>query len=215
MAAGHGRKKRKAAEVHSSTRQNDGDGDEDEVEQPPAAKTAKKQAAASDVASAWKGFCSAFASIMARAIEKSDAPVLAETEIEQKLQQRKAEFKERRLSALENKAEKDKGHVLPDITQKNFEMHLRKMATQGVVRLFNAVRDYQAHSADDAAEKFELQKLPLNKRGKVIAESKKAKFEQSLNKAKQGRERKAKRQGKSAAGSAGAADGHDALDEFA
>ena len=132
----------------------------------------------------WKGFCTAFASILSRELENSQTPVLAETQVEEKIKQSRAEFKEKRLQAMENKIQKDKGHAAVDILEKNFEMQLRKYATQGVVRLFNAVKDYQAHAGDDKAEKYTLNKMPLRQRAKLMAESKKEKFEKSLKKAK-------------------------------
>eukprot|EP00435_Cladocopium_sp_Y103_P063293 s524_g24.t2 len=159
----------------------------------------------------WKGFCTAFANILSRELQNSQAPVLAETQVEEKIRQSKAEFKEKRLQAMENKVQKDKGHAAVDILEKNFEMQLRKYATQGVVRLFNAVKDYQAH-ADDKAEKYELNKMPLRQRAKLMAESKKEKFEKSLKKAKAKKDPKSKvrRKEKSAAP---AAPQHNMLDE--
>ncbi|CAE7661804.1 EMB2654 [Symbiodinium sp. CCMP2592] len=134
----------------------------------------------------WKGFCTAFANILGRELESS-SPVLAETEIEKKLKASKEESKAKRLQSAENRTEKDRGHSLPDITQKNFEAQLRKFATQGVVRLFNAVRDYQAHATDDKAEKYEVNKVPLHQRAKMIVERKKETFAKSLNKVKKPR----------------------------
>ena len=46
-------------------------------------------------------------------------------------------------------------------------------------RLFNAVKDYQAHAGDDTIEKYELNKMPLRQRAKLMAESKKEKFQKS------------------------------------
>ena len=134
----------------------------------------------------WKGFCTAFANILGRELESS-SPVLAETEIEKKLKASKDESKAKRLQSAENRTEKDKGHSLPDITQKNFEAQLRKFATQGVVRLFNAVRDYQAHATDDKAEKYEVNRVPLHQRAKMIVERKKETFAKSLSKVKKPR----------------------------
>eukprot|EP00440_Ansanella_granifera_P020345 gb/GFBE01022100.1/.p1 GENE.gb/GFBE01022100.1/~~gb/GFBE01022100.1/.p1 ORF type:complete len:211 (+),score=81.64 gb/GFBE01022100.1/:1-633(+) len=203
-------KKRKAASEASATKAEDGGSSGTR----PAEQIAKVTGAAG-----WKGFCTAFASIMARSLTLPDAPVLAETEIEQKLRERKAEFKEKKLQSLENKAVKDQGHALPDITQKNFELQLRKAATQGVVRLFNAVRDFQAHAGENEEEKLELNKVPLKKRAKVIAASKEGKFKDVLKKAKQPKQPKAKRSSKTGAASqsanaASGADGHNQLDEF-
>ena len=137
----------------------------------------------------WKGFCTAFANILSRELKQSQSPILAETEVEDKIKRSKAEFKEKKLQAMENKVEKDKGHTGVNILEKNFEMQLRKYATQGVVRLFNAVKDYQAHAGDDKAEKYQLNKMPLRQRAKLMAESKKEKFEKSLKKAKTKKEK--------------------------
>ena len=52
---------------------------------------------------------------------------------------------------LERKAEKEKQLVVPDHTSADFERQLRKLATRGVVALFNAV----AKSKKEAAEKEE------------------------------------------------------------
>lgn len=142
----------------------------------------------------WKGFCTAFASILSREM-KTSQPILAETEVETKIQQRKVEFKEKRLQAMQNRVPKDKGHAAVDILEKNFEMQLRKYATQGVVRLFNAVKDYQAHAGDDTIEKYELNKMPLRQRAKLMAESKKEKFQKSLKKAKTKKDPKMKAMG--------------------
>ena len=161
----------------------DDDGGEEET---PASGVGKVEEAG------WKGFCTAFASILSRELQNSQAPVLAETQVEEKIRQSKAEFKEKRLQAMENKVQKDKGHAAVDILEKNFEMQLRKYATQGVVRLFNAVKDYQAHAGDDKAEKYELNKMPLRQRAKLMAESKKEKFEKSLKKAKVKKDPKSK-----------------------
>mmetsp|Transcript_25532 Transcript_25532/g.59883 ORF Transcript_25532/g.59883 Transcript_25532/m.59883 type:complete len:210 (+) Transcript_25532:44-673(+) len=164
----------------------------------------------------WKGFCTAFANILGRELESS-SPVLAETEIEKKLKASKEESKAKRLQSAENRTEKDRGHSLPDITQKNFEAQLRKFATQGVVRLFNAVRDYQAHATDDKAEKYEVNKVPLHQRAKMIVERKKETFAKSLNKVKKPRasdvkaKRKERREASSKAMSLAA---DNMLDEF-
>jgi len=163
----------------------------------------------------WKGFCTAFANILNRELPRG-SPVLAQTEIEQKLKASKEESKAKRLHAAENRGEKDKGHSLPDIMQKNFEAQLRKYATQGVVRLFNAVRDYQAHAGDDAAQQYEVKKLPLHKRAKMIVESKKESFTKAFSKVKKARASDIKAQRKEKETSSKAMDkaADSMLDEF-
>eukprot|EP00438_Fugacium_kawagutii_P029010 Skav204724 [mRNA] locus=scaffold1549:180140:180904:+ [translate_table: standard] len=162
----------------------------------------------------WKGFCTAFASILSRELKNPQGPVLAETQVEEKIRQSKAEFKEKRLQAMENKVQKDKGHAEVNILEKNFEMQLRKYATQGVVRLFNAVKDYQAHAGDDKAEKYELNKLPLRQRAKLMAENKRERFEKSLKKAKTKKDPKSKVRRRESKSMAPSAPEQNMLDEF-
>merc|ERR1711964_913404 len=90
-------------------------------------------------------------------------PVLVETEVEKKLLEQKAEFKEKKMLSLQRKELKDQGHAKPDVTKHGFEMELRKIATQGVVRLFNTVQEFQSKH-DDEAQRKETSKLPLKKR---------------------------------------------------
>eukprot|EP00442_Polarella_glacialis_P037839 CAMPEP_0115121024 /NCGR_PEP_ID=MMETSP0227-20121206/46021_1 /TAXON_ID=89957 /ORGANISM="Polarella glacialis, Strain CCMP 1383" /LENGTH=188 /DNA_ID=CAMNT_0002522767 /DNA_START=80 /DNA_END=644 /DNA_ORIENTATION=+ len=163
----------------------------------------------------------AFASILGRELETTaatEAPVLVETKIAQNLKDKKSEYKEKKILAAAAKAAKDAGHEKPDIMQKNFEMQFRKHATEGVVRLFNAVRDYQAHSQDDV-QKMELKKLHISKRAKVITESSKEKFEQIWKKEKDAKTKKtsqSKVKPKTEQSADGdGAEGHDQLDEFA
>ena len=170
-------------------------GQKQENDVPVAAGADAGQAGSKIEEAGWKGFCTAFANILSRELPQSSSPVLAETEIERKLKESKEESKAKRLHAAENRAVKDKGHSLPDIAQKNFEVQLRKYATQGVVRLFNAVRDYQAHATHDKAQKYEVNKVPLHQRAKMIVERKKETFAKALNKVKKPRASDVKVQG--------------------
>lgn len=45
--------------------------------------------------------------------------------------------------SAEKKALKEKGRVIPDFTTFEYEKRLRKVATRGVVKLFNAIRTQQ------------------------------------------------------------------------
>ncbi|CAJ1418852.1 unnamed protein product [Effrenium voratum] len=204
--------KRKKAKTQADAKLSQADSDSGDGE-PAGSESAGKppKPANPNPEAGWKGFCSACASILGRELTQPDAPVLAETQLEQKLRQGKAELKEKRIQALENKVQKDKGHALPDVLMKNLEVHLRKYATQGVVRLFNAVKDYQAHTEDkDKVEKYEFNKMPLKQRGKLLAKSKQEKFEKSLKKAKAAKSKdtnKARQKDKNNSA-------HNMLDEF-
>ena len=49
----------------------------------------------------WKGFCTACANILSR--ELNGPPVLAETQVEEKIRQSKAELKEKRMHAMDTR----------------------------------------------------------------------------------------------------------------
>merc|ERR1712150_45470 len=72
---------------------------------------------------------------------------------------------------------KDQGHTIPDITRKAFEMQLRKIATQGVVRLFNTVHDFQKET-EDSMTSLQMSKVPVQKRVKRLEQASKDTFEQ-------------------------------------
>jgi len=79
-----------------------------------------------------------------------------------------------------------------------FEMQMRKVATSGVVRLFNTVQEF--HKNGDIEIGSKLTKVPIKQRGKRMAEASREKFQQIWEDQGQpkGKRRKAK-------GSAGAA----------
>lgn len=53
------------------------------------------------------------------------------------------DYKARKIMSAEKKALKEKGRVIPDFTTFEYEKRLRKVATRGVVKLFNAIRTQQ------------------------------------------------------------------------
>merc|ERR1711972_879507 len=149
-----------------------------------------------------------FANIMARSLETKDTPILSETDVSKKIKERRAEYKEKKLLSAQQKALKDRGHCIPDITQKSFETQLRKVATQGVVRLFNAVKDFQQRGADEVDSK-QVSKLPIKQRGKRLVEASKEKFDQILQ-----QERRPKSRRTAKAGASPGAPGPNQIDEF-
>lgn len=62
---------------------------------------------------------------------------------ERKIEDEKLEHRARKKLTAERKALKEKGRVIPDYTNFDYEKGLRKVATRGVVKLFNAVRTQQ------------------------------------------------------------------------
>jgi len=162
------------------------------------------------VVTGWKGFCSAFASLLSRELDMPDTPILSETAASKRIEDRRAEDKERKALAQQSRVQKDKGYVAPDITKKGFEMQLRKVATEGVVRLFNAVKDFHRRGMNDM-EKVELTKLPTKLRAKRQAEKAEGEFKSILE---QGPKAKSRRTAtKQTAGRTGA--DPNAMDEFA
>merc|ERR1719291_610982 len=158
----------------------------------------------------WKGFCSAFVSIMSRELDQAAPPVLCDTQVVQKLKEKREELKEKRILALQRKALKDQGHTLPDITKKAFELSLRKTATQGVVRLFNTVQQY--HQRGDADISSAAAKVPIKQRGKRMAEASREKFQRLWD--TQGQPKAKRRKQSSSGGVAATNGGMDELAEF-
>lgn len=224
--AGEGGDEAKEAEAEAgeaaAKEEAEGEGADEGAEDEAADGQEQAEDAAEDAASGpsgpagWKGFCTAFASIMARAVEKPEAPVLCETQVLQKIKEKKAEAKERHLLSVEQKATRDQGYTMPDITQKNFEMQLRKIATQGVVRLFNTLQDYKSRSEENQKHiKMKTSEATLKQRSKRIAQVSQEAFEKQWKQRgpKAIRlEREAKRKGGT---ENAAAQGLDALEEFA
>merc|ERR1712039_581899 len=140
------------------------------------AKPDRSQDGGEMVDSAWKGFSSAFNSIMERDLAKPSAPVLSETLVEKELSDKKAEYKEKKQLAEKERSLKDQGHALPDTMDKAIELQLRRVATKGVVRLFNTVKEFQMRGFNED-ESLRRGKVPIKKRRDKMAESAKDKFE--------------------------------------
>jgi hypothetical protein len=86
-------------------------------------------------------------------------PVLAKrktTEMKE-LEGRHEDVERIKRQRVEKRAEREKQLVVPDHTSADFEKQLRKLATRGVVALFNAV----AKSKKEAAEKEEAEKAKV------------------------------------------------------
>ncbi|CAO3617039.1 unnamed protein product [Cunninghamella blakesleeana] len=71
-------------------------------------------------------------------------PILARSKgVERKIEDEKLEYKARKMLTAEKKKLKNQGRVIPDYTTFEYEKRLRKVATRGVVKLFNAIRTQQ------------------------------------------------------------------------
>ncbi|KAL7308838.1 pre-60S ribosomal particles component [Mucor circinelloides] len=93
-----------------------------------------------------EAFSDAMTKILASTLTGSDKrqPILARSKgLERKLEDEKLDYKARKIMSAEKKALKEKGRVIPDFTTFEYEKRLRKVATRGVVKLFNAIRTQQ------------------------------------------------------------------------
>ncbi|KAF7720971.1 hypothetical protein EC973_005665 [Apophysomyces ossiformis] len=93
-----------------------------------------------------EAFSEAMTKILASTLKGTDKkqPILARSKgTERKIEDEKLEYKARKILSSEKKALKSKGRVIPDYTTFDYEKNLRKVATRGVVKLFNAVRTQQ------------------------------------------------------------------------
>ncbi|ORX46236.1 hypothetical protein BCR36DRAFT_298016, partial [Piromyces finnis] len=89
-------------------------------------------------------------------------PILAKAkEIEQKIEDEKLDYKARKALTAERKRLEEKDRVIPDFTTFEYEKKLRKLATRGVVKLFNAIKTAQEKSN-------EVHTLVTNKKPKGI-----------------------------------------------
>lgn len=100
-----------------------------------------------------KGLSKAFNTILTRSDEKN-----AERAVDEIDERKKTELKLRKqLKELRKSRKQIDGHKKVDVLKKDFERQLRRIATRGVVSLFNAVREVKS-SADSAP----LNQMPID-----------------------------------------------------
>ncbi|KAG0747425.1 hypothetical protein G6F57_005213 [Rhizopus arrhizus] len=117
----------------------DEDDEFDEAELQKSDKPRKKKYSA-------EAFSSAMTNILASSLTGADKkqPILARSKgVERKIEDEKLDYKARKILSAQKKAEKERGRVIPDYTTFDYEKKLRKVATRGVVKLFNAIRTQQ------------------------------------------------------------------------
>jgi len=94
---------------------------------------------------ALKGIFSALNTILDRPEKKKKKGIILSEISTQEIEKKKKEEEERRKIEEQKKKQRlakltrHETHVLPDITNREFERDLRKIATRGVVKLFNSV----------------------------------------------------------------------------
>ncbi|KAI8818359.1 Rrp15p-domain-containing protein [Fimicolochytrium jonesii] len=103
----------------------------------------------------------AIGKILAADLGGKDAqrPILAKQKhIERQIDNDKLEAKARKIISAERKQKADVGHVTLDHSTTDYEKRLKKVATRGVVKLFNAIR-----VAQKTAEETKLEGIQKNK----------------------------------------------------
>ena len=103
-----------------------------------------------------KGLAKAFNTILSRS-EETQVPSKAVQEAEER---KKVELKLRKqIRELRRSRKQIDGHKKVDILKKEFEKSLRRIATRGVVALFNAVRDAKSEAATTGAS---VDQMPID-----------------------------------------------------
>ena len=93
-------------------------------------------------------------------------PVLAKrkTTMMKEMEGKQGDAERLKRQRIEKRAEREKQLVVPDHTSADFERQLRKLATRGVVALFNAVAKSKKEAADkEAAEKSKMKEEGTHK----------------------------------------------------
>lgn len=106
-------------------------------------QTSVTKSNAEDAAQKYAALSDVMSKILHKKTQKSaPTPILAKSKgIERALDDQKLLEKAKKAALAEKKARQDRDHIMPDITVRiDHEKRLRKVATRGVVKLFNALR---------------------------------------------------------------------------
>ncbi|KAH6600383.1 hypothetical protein BASA50_002394 [Batrachochytrium salamandrivorans] len=97
----------------------------------------------------------------------SQRPILSKKRtIEAEIDEEKLDAKARKVLSADRKARNEKGRVIPDHTTMTYEKKLKKLATRGVVQLFNAIRAAQRSTDDlkaDGIQKHDTEASTVSK----------------------------------------------------
>ncbi|KAJ1853379.1 pre-60S ribosomal particles component [Coemansia sp. RSA 486] len=114
-------------------------------------------------------FSNILSAILDQDARDQSAPIMAKDKTrENQIKEEKLEYRARKALAAERKALKDKDRIVPTLENFDYERRLRKVATKGVIKLFNVVKAQQTELA-------EIQEQKTIKTDKV-AEMSKSKF---------------------------------------
>lgn len=117
----------------------------------------------------WKGFCTAFSTILSRETAAKYI-ILSESRGKQQEDKEREKSKEEKLAAIKHKSATRGRLTAIALNQQNdleFDATLRKVATRGVVRFFNALQEHKDNDGDE--RDINISKVPLRSRAKKLA----------------------------------------------
>lgn len=101
-----------------------------------------------DLPSKQDKFADALSKLLQTDGNSAEKPILSKKRhIEEEIDDAKLEQKARKLLTAEKRLLENKGRLIPDHSTTDYEKKLRKLATRGVVQLFNAIRAAQKSAA--------------------------------------------------------------------
>ncbi len=108
-----------------------------------------------------KGFSKAFATILGRQKTEKNEILAERAELHEQEAKQKVEEKLRKELRETRKAKKTTdGHKKIDVLRKDYEKSLRKIANKGIVKIFNAVREFKEGKI--AEQKTKVDQMPMN-----------------------------------------------------
>jgi hypothetical protein len=110
-----------------------------------------------------KGFAKAISTILRRNVDKKESAVLAErSDVIKDVKEKAVEDKLRKQLRESRRTKRTfDGHVKVDILKRQHEKNLRKVATKGVVSIFNAVRQFKEGNLPGEGS-ANVEKMPMN-----------------------------------------------------
>ncbi|KAJ2707908.1 pre-60S ribosomal particles component [Coemansia sp. IMI 203386] len=99
-------------------------------------------------------FSNILSAILDQDARDQSAPIMAKDKTrENQIKEEKLEYRARKALAAERKALKDKDRIVPTLENFDYERKLRKVATKGVIKLFNVVKAQQTELAEIEEQK--------------------------------------------------------------
>ena len=120
----------------------------------------------------------AFASSMAHILGKETATsrvILARSNAEKRIAEERLEQRAKRMLKAEKAKETDKDRRFPDVSTLDHERRLKRIATRGVVQLFNAIRLEQVQEPSQVGKVAPARRV-RNKKKEKTAKVSKARF---------------------------------------